>query len=68
MADDVLGLADRLWRGEVGTGEYHPVGHTGGLAEICEGVAFVPSFANVSRLSPTTDWFWSTWAAPRSLR
>ena len=51
MAQDVLELADRLWRGEVATGEYHPVGHTGGLAEICEGVVFVPSFANVSALS-----------------
>ncbi len=48
MTDDVLDLADRLWRGEVGAGEYHPVSHLGGLAEICDGVAFVPSFANVS--------------------
>jgi glyoxylase-like metal-dependent hydrolase (beta-lactamase superfamily II) len=48
MAEDVLDLADRLWRGEVGPGQYHPVGHTGGLAEITDGVAFVPSFANVS--------------------
>jgi glyoxylase-like metal-dependent hydrolase (beta-lactamase superfamily II) len=48
MAADVLELADRLWRGEVGPGDYHPVSHLGGLAEICDGVAFVPSFANVS--------------------
>src|SRR5262245_24407952 len=48
MADDVLELADRLWRGEVGTGSYHPVGQLGGLAEVGDGVAFVPSFANVS--------------------
>jgi glyoxylase-like metal-dependent hydrolase (beta-lactamase superfamily II) len=53
MAHDVLELADRLWRGEVGTAEYHPVGHLGGMAEVCEGVAFVPSFANVSAF--TTD-------------
>ena len=45
MPDDVLELADRLWRGEVPSSEYHPVGHLGGLAEICEGAAFVPSFA-----------------------
>jgi glyoxylase-like metal-dependent hydrolase (beta-lactamase superfamily II) len=45
---DVLELADRLWRGEVSTSEFHPVSHLGGLAEICDGVAFVPSFANVS--------------------
>src|SRR5215469_11832313 len=45
---DVLELADRLWRGEASTGEFHPVRHLGGMAEICDGVAFVPSFANVS--------------------
>jgi len=50
VPDDVLTLADRLWRGEVGTDEYHPVGHQGGLAEIDDGVAFVPSFANVSAI------------------
>jgi glyoxylase-like metal-dependent hydrolase (beta-lactamase superfamily II) len=48
MPDDILDLADRLWRGEVTSSEYHPVGHRGGIAEICDGVAFVPSFANVS--------------------
>lgn len=51
MPDDVLALADRLWRGEVPSTEYHPVSHLGGLAEICDGVAFVPSFANVSAVS-----------------
>jgi glyoxylase-like metal-dependent hydrolase (beta-lactamase superfamily II) len=48
MPDDILGLADRLWRGAVPTSEYHPFSHLGGLAEIADGVAFVPSFANVS--------------------
>ncbi len=48
MADDVLDLADRLWRGEVETARFHPVGHMGELVEICDGVAFLPSFANVS--------------------
>jgi glyoxylase-like metal-dependent hydrolase (beta-lactamase superfamily II) len=48
MPDDILELADRLWRGEVDSSEYHPVSHLGGLAEICDGVAFVPAFANVS--------------------
>jgi len=55
-ADDVLTLADKLWRGEieigVGPGRHHPFGHDGRLAEIGDGadhgVAFVPSFANVS--------------------
>jgi glyoxylase-like metal-dependent hydrolase (beta-lactamase superfamily II) len=51
MSDDVLELADRLWRGEIGAGEYHPISHLGRLAEICDGVAFVPSFANVSAIS-----------------
>jgi glyoxylase-like metal-dependent hydrolase (beta-lactamase superfamily II) len=51
MATDVLGLADRLWRGEVSTSEFHPVGHLGGLAEICDGVAFVPAFANVTAIA-----------------
>jgi len=45
---DVLDLADRLWRGEISTERHHPVAHLGGLAEITEGVAFVPSFANVT--------------------
>ncbi len=49
MAADVLELADKLWRdGPAGIGDYHPVGHLGGLAEICDGVAFLPAFANVS--------------------
>jgi glyoxylase-like metal-dependent hydrolase (beta-lactamase superfamily II) len=48
MATDVLALADRLWRGEVSTSEFHPVRHLGGVAEICDGVAFVPAFANVT--------------------
>jgi glyoxylase-like metal-dependent hydrolase (beta-lactamase superfamily II) len=48
MPDDILDLADRLWRGAVPTSEYHPFSHLGGLAEIGDGVAFVPSFANVS--------------------
>jgi glyoxylase-like metal-dependent hydrolase (beta-lactamase superfamily II) len=51
MAADVLGLADRLWRGEVATAEFHPVSHLGGLAEICDGVAFVPAFANVTAIA-----------------
>ncbi|HEX3922336.1 MAG TPA: alkyl sulfatase dimerization domain-containing protein [Streptosporangiaceae bacterium] len=51
MPDDVIDLADRLWRGEVTIADYHPVGHLGGLAEICDSVAFVPSFANVSAVA-----------------
>ena len=49
MADDVLEQADKLWRGEIDIESVHPVGgYMGGLAEVGDGVAFVPSFANVS--------------------
>ncbi|HWF81143.1 MAG TPA: alkyl sulfatase dimerization domain-containing protein [Streptosporangiaceae bacterium] len=48
---DVLELAERLWRGEVSTAKYHPVAVLGNLAEICDGVAFVPSFANVTAVA-----------------
>ena len=49
MADDVLEVADKLWRGDVDVTQIHPVGgYLGGLAEVTDGVAFVPSFANVS--------------------
>src|SRR5579863_8681180 len=52
MADDVLELADKLWRGAVDIAEIHPVGgYMGGVAEIGTGVAFVPSFANVSAVA-----------------
>ena len=50
MTADILALADRLWRGETPTSEFHPVGHLGGLAEICAGVAFLPAFANVTAI------------------
>jgi alkyl sulfatase BDS1-like metallo-beta-lactamase superfamily hydrolase len=50
--DDVLTLADRLWRGEVEIGSAHPVTATvgGTLVEPLGDArtAFVPSFANVS--------------------
>jgi len=50
MADapDVLEIADRLWTGAVSTTELHPIRTWGGLAEVADGVAFTPSFANVS--------------------
>jgi alkyl sulfatase BDS1-like metallo-beta-lactamase superfamily hydrolase len=49
VADDVLDLADKLWRGDIDIAQIHPVGgYMGGLAEVADGVAFVPSFANVS--------------------
>jgi len=48
MTDDVLALADRLWRGEAGIDAHHPVTHHGGFADLGGGSAFVASFANVS--------------------
>jgi alkyl sulfatase BDS1-like metallo-beta-lactamase superfamily hydrolase len=50
-SEDVLAIADRLWRGEVSTSEIHPLRPSPGLAEVADGVAFVPSFANVSAVS-----------------
>jgi alkyl sulfatase BDS1-like metallo-beta-lactamase superfamily hydrolase len=44
----VLDLVDRLWRGESSIEEHHPFAHSGSLEELTDGVAFVPSFANVS--------------------
>lgn len=47
---DVLDIADRLWTGALSTSEAHPLQTWGGLAEVADGVAFTPSFANVSAL------------------
>jgi glyoxylase-like metal-dependent hydrolase (beta-lactamase superfamily II) len=51
VTTDILALADRLWRGEAQTSEFHPVGHVGGVVEICDGVAFAPAFANVTAVA-----------------
>ena len=45
---DVMELADRLWRGEVSVEDQHPFTVFGEAQEVADGVAFVPSFANVS--------------------
>ncbi len=50
-AHDVLATADRLWNGEISTETLHPLQSSTGLAEVTDGVAFVPSFANVSAVS-----------------
>lgn len=44
---DILELADRLWRGESSITDHHPVGYTAGLAEVAEGVAFIPAFGSI---------------------
>jgi alkyl sulfatase BDS1-like metallo-beta-lactamase superfamily hydrolase len=43
---DIIELADRLWRGEESTAVHHPVSYSPGIAEITDGVAFCPTFAN----------------------
>ena len=47
---DVLDLADRLWRGEAAIESHHPVSaqNIAAIEEVTDGVAFLPSFANVS--------------------
>src|SRR5258708_25659684 len=45
---DVLDIADRLWRGELDTAQYHPFGHVDELSEVGDRSGFVASFANVS--------------------
>jgi alkyl sulfatase BDS1-like metallo-beta-lactamase superfamily hydrolase len=50
---DILDLADKLWRGETTVEETHPFSLIGEAQEVADGVAFVPSFANVSAF--TTD-------------
>lgn len=51
MGDDVIEIADKLWRGELAVTSLHPVGYQGPLAEVRDHVAFIPSFANVSAFS-----------------
>jgi len=51
--DDILGVTERLWTGETSTDEHHPVAFNSGLAEITDGVAFLPNLGNVSVF--TTD-------------
>lgn len=51
MTDDLFDIADRLWRGETSIEEHHPITNTGDLSEVRPGVAFIPSFANVTAFS-----------------
>src|SRR6266513_1473599 len=48
---DVLDLADRLWRGDIGIEEAHPFAPKGSQVDVADGCAFVPSFANVSAVA-----------------
>ena len=51
MGDDLLDLADRLWRGEASIEDHHPFSHGGPLIEVAPSTAFLPGFANVSTFS-----------------
>jgi alkyl sulfatase BDS1-like metallo-beta-lactamase superfamily hydrolase len=53
MADSALDVTDRLWGGEVSTGEVHPFAGSGRLDEVAPGIGFVASFGNVAAF--TTD-------------
>ena len=50
MTLGVLDLSDRLWRGEARVEDVHPFSLIGAVEELADGVAFVPSFANVTAL------------------
>ena len=43
---DIFELADRLWRGDDPNHSVNPLGGGGHLAEVTDGVAFMPNFAN----------------------
>jgi alkyl sulfatase BDS1-like metallo-beta-lactamase superfamily hydrolase len=51
MPDDVLDVADRLWRGEIPIEQAHPFAPRDAVAQVTDGCAFVPSFANVSAVA-----------------
>ena len=47
----VLDLSDDLWAGRIRIEDSHPFSVLGEVEELADGVAFVPSFANVSALA-----------------
>jgi alkyl sulfatase BDS1-like metallo-beta-lactamase superfamily hydrolase len=48
---DILTLADELWTGARSVEDTHPFSLLGDAQEVADGVAFVPSFANVAGFS-----------------
>src|SRR5439155_13281456 len=44
----IMELADQLWTGAESMDDHHPFSHRGSMEEVADGIAFVPSFANVS--------------------
>src|SRR5712691_1447362 len=53
MAEALLDLADRLWRGEADIARHHPLWHFGDLVDLGD-AAFVAAFSNVAAF-PTPD-------------
>ncbi|WP_395696312.1 alkyl sulfatase dimerization domain-containing protein [Nocardioides sp.] len=51
MSESILKVADDLWTGARGIEDTHPFSFMGDAEEVADGVAFVPSFANVSAIS-----------------
>ncbi|MGO9560989.1 MAG: alkyl sulfatase dimerization domain-containing protein [Acidimicrobiales bacterium] len=49
--DDILEIADRLWRGEIEISTQHPLRVNAGLTEVADRTAYVASFARVSAFS-----------------
>lgn len=50
---EIVELADRMWNGERATSTGHPLSAIDGIAEIADGVAFLPTFGNCAVF--TTD-------------
>ena len=48
MADGVLDVTDRLFRGETSVDQVHPVLVDADLDEVAPGIGFVPAFGNIS--------------------
>jgi alkyl sulfatase BDS1-like metallo-beta-lactamase superfamily hydrolase len=48
MGGSALDMSDRLLRGEISVTEVNPVGGDAALDEVAPGVAFIPSFGNIS--------------------
>jgi alkyl sulfatase BDS1-like metallo-beta-lactamase superfamily hydrolase len=54
---DIVELADRLWRGEASVKDHHPIVFGGQLAEVTDGVAFLPTFGNCSAFTTNDGLF-----------
>jgi alkyl sulfatase BDS1-like metallo-beta-lactamase superfamily hydrolase len=48
MRNDLLDMADKVWRGDISVEQAHPVVLNSDLGEVQSGTAFIPAFGNVS--------------------